>query len=192
MMNEKRKRVIGGAVVFLMVLVFLDRSGAFIMSPGGLASHREAYIQQAALYSAQRSLVEEREMWSEVYDDALYEWERMRSTFVQAGTREIAEEDLRERIAREIEDFGLILAQAVPVRTGPAPEGPIQIIELRLHFAARDPMQVYSVIDRIEHMTDLRIGVVSVEIKGPGIKQLPEQVDARMIIRAIAMIGRDF
>ncbi len=163
-------------------------------------SARERYLDAVALTQRQRALLDAAESWRAALAGAEQAWDSASRELVRARTVELAEATFRERVLAEVKDLRFSESSAnsvaVPVESNPASasggapaDAVVRAIGLRVDVRTDTPGEVYRLIDRIENLADVRAGVVGVQIKGPGLAQLPAEVTATIDVRAVALIG---
>lgn len=189
---SRRKTILGALVGVLLVAVVIDRAGLLRSGADDGApvdSRMAMYRSSAATLERQKRLIDRSEAWEAAADRAQDEWSELESRIVNAQTLDLAEEDLQERIASELDSFGMSVASRQPVSPELAEEEQLlRPIEVRIEFAADNPDKVYAFIDHIENLPDLLLNVRRVELRGPGMKGIPHQVDATLWIRALALV----
>lgn len=195
-----------GAVVLLGVAVAVSRFASGDADTDGssgeeVPSAKERYLDALALERRQRSLLDGADQWRSALASAEAAWELVRHELVRARTIELAEAGFRERILAEVKDlrFSESSANSVPVPAAtpaqptaqPGAAATVRAIGLRVDLRTDSPAEVYRLIDRIENLSDVRAGVVGVQIKGPGLAQTPGEVTATLDLRAVALIGTE-
>lgn len=175
-------------------------------------SMREQYLNALSLSRRQQSLIDAEEAWSRKLADTRSAWNEISRELVRGRTVELAEAGFRQRILAEVKDFKFTdgSANSVPVTPPAQPSGAVaaaqsppgalspadtaqsvRAIALRVEVRTDTPAEVYRLIDRIENLPDARAGVVSVQVRGPGLAQTPSEVSATLLVHAVALIGED-
>lgn len=200
-----------GAVVLLGALVAWRTfaSAPSESSDDAPLTKRDEYLQSAERAERDRALLANAQAWKSAAAAAAVQWDTARAEMVKGRTPELAEVSFRERVLAEIKDlkFTESSANSVPpagITPPPAPVQPtarpapasvptpsVRVIALKVDVRTDSPAEVYRLIDRLENLSDLRAGVVSLQIKGPGLAQIPAEVSATLQVHALALIGED-
>lgn len=188
-------------VVVLLGLAVVFRGSLF----GGAAEQsvseeptlRERYLADVELTERHERLAAESQRWVEAQRVIEDQWTVASRELVRGRTIELAEAGFRERVLAEVKDLKFLessanaIAQAAaPITPGQVPS-PIRPVALRLEVRTDAPEDVYRLIDRLEHLPDMRASVGSVQINGPGLAQVLGEVRATIQINALALVGEE-
>lgn len=191
-MKSERKRLVLMAAIgsALAALVLADRLTA-TQDPAGEAPSRAAELRsQTDLVSRMRLFIDNEEQWRSAHASALDAWERVRPRLIAATTAELANAQLQRKIAAIVADVGVTLAAtSAPSVETPTNELPLRIIGLTLSIKAPTTEQLYSFIDRIEHMPDAWTHISRLQAQGP--RRIPTTgiQDVQLELEALAWIG---
>jgi hypothetical protein len=188
-----RRRVLLILFALLAIAVLIDRTG--------LANSREAvgandqYSLANAQLERQLELIASRgEVESEI-EDLREAWMRIRPGVVTARTIELAPAALRERVRREILAAGvrdlLILSEEVLLDDSAADATGLVPMRIRVSFDIEDSEGLYRAIDRIERSDGLLARVADLTLRGGGLNEASQQVNATVSIDTVVMIGDD-
>lgn len=189
----RSQTILLAVVALLVVLVGLDRAGAFAKGAQE-GSLRAAYADKAALVARQEALVADKDLWGGVALRAEAEWRDASMRILHARSRDLAEEDLYERVGAEIRALGSSVNgwRAVePAQRDEDGEGSrVQRVEVSVDFETASTDALFALVDKLENMQDLWARVVSVEIDGPGAMDLEDaRLDVTVRVSAIASIA---
>ncbi len=194
--------VLGGVVLYRQFAGAPSAEAATDAEP----SARERYLDALAQTDRQKGLLESAARWREALAATRESWDRASRELVRGRTQELAEAGFRERVLAEVKDLKFAESSANTVKIeatvatggaggtaapspGAAAPAAVRPIGLKVDVRTDSPAEVYRLIDRLEHMPDARAGVVSVEVKGPGLAQALGEVNATITVHALALIG---
>lgn len=199
-----RQRAMLGAIGALALAVIADRAGlwrpgALLASGGDGGPAAERYAALEGIVAAQKRLAAERDTWKKAAADAAAQWAKLRERVIVAPSVDLAEGRLRDEVNREAQALGFetptaaSLGAAAPAGDAKSPaKGPVlRVVGLRLEFGAEKPEPVYTLIDRLENLPSIAAAITLLELKGPGVVQLPHRIDVTIELRALAAIGEE-
>lgn len=186
--------MLAGAAGLLAVVVVGDRLGWFA---GGAradeAGAQGGYVAALAAYEDEASVIRARGDWAATAERARAGWARVGAGLVRGATVELAETRFREAALGAMSDIPLISPARVSyVRDGAAATGlGVRALKLTVAFDAPTPRDAYTIIDRLEHLPDVRARIESLRIEGPGRMQAAEQVSVMLTLSSAAWIGSE-
>ncbi|MCA9311734.1 MAG: hypothetical protein KDA21_11050 [Phycisphaerales bacterium] len=198
-MNGRQRTILLAVIMGVLgLLVVFDRMGGSApeeSEESGLAAARDAYVREAMALERERTEVAQREAWERVVSEARARRGQLDDQLLVGQTRELAAEELRNRVKRAMRELGLnengLRAQTLPVTGQNAADTPIQVISSEIAFVHSDPAVVYQLIERLENLSGVRTMISSVKITGPGRALKPAQIDVNLTIHALALIGKE-
>ncbi|MEM8834394.1 MAG: hypothetical protein AAGD00_01110 [Planctomycetota bacterium] len=191
MTNDRvRKGVMLGVVLLLVALVGVDRLGLLTPDDDAPASARSAFLVEASALESDRALVDARPAWASLARETDEQIARLQTIALSERTPELAQGRMRDMVVAAVTQLGLDRPRtsAVDLTRANAERERVQIIALRVDLTATNPREIFSVIDRLENMREPRLHVASVELSGPGLAQIPRQVDATLRVEAIVLL----
>ncbi len=194
MSGSTRTAVLLTATVLLLGAVMADRAGLVDRVLGAGGASEEPYLVKAQLVADQEALIAERSAWERAAAEARRMLEGMGERVIHAPSVSLAENELRERVRREMESVGLTLASSVsatPSLAGTVGEQGVHRVGLTLSLITDDPLLVTRLVDLLENMNDLVTSIERVELRGPGAMQARPQLEATITIMGLAIINGD-
>lgn len=201
---SKAPLLLGTVVILGAVVAWRSFAGSPSEAESDLPpTPREAYLDAADRAQRDAALLRNADAWKDAARAAAGQWDLARAEMVKGRTQELAEVSLRERVLAEIKDLKFIESSAnsvaatgaPPASSGGAAASPVsptvRVIALKVDVRTDTPAEVYRLIDRLENLSDLRAAVTSVQVKGPGLAQIPAEVSATLNVQALALIGED-
>ncbi len=193
----RRQQGMLGVIGVLAVVVGADRAGVLARGEPGEDSAAARHGALAELVEAQRSLVSQRESWAKALAQAESEWGSLRARVIAAESIDLAEARLRDEVNQLAKSLGFETPTAAPLSAsqgsreaapGAASRG-VRVVGLRIEFGAEKPEDIYTLVDRLENLPTLATNISMIELRGPGIVQLPRRVEVAIELQAIAVIG---
>jgi hypothetical protein len=190
--------LLGGVVLYRN---FFSNTASAAEEADAAPTPRERYLEELSLSRRQQALADQAEQWNAALERARGAWDSASREMVRGRTLELAEAGFRERVLAEVKDLKFSDSSAntqrveAPAAAAPLPVAPasgtasVRTIGLKVDVRTDSPAEVYRLIDRLENMPDARAGVVSVELRGPGLAQTPGEVNASITVQALALIG---
>lgn len=192
-----RQRGMLAAIGVLAVVVGADRAGLFARGEPSDDSAAARYGALAELVEAQRSLVSQRESWQRALAQSESEWDSLRTRVIAAESVDLAEGRLRDEVNQLTKSLGFDTPTAAPLSAsqgsreaspGASSRG-VRVVGLRIEFGAEKPEDIYTLVDRLENLPTLATNISMIELRGPGIVQMPRRVEVAIELQAIAVIG---
>lgn len=177
----------------LALAVLIDRTGMAKDEPTNSASDR--YSLASAQLDRQLDLIASRGAVESDIEELREAWMRIRPGVVSARTVELAPAALRERVRREILMAGvrdlLILSEQVLLDDSEAQPTGLVPMRIRVSFDIEDSEGLYRAIDRIERSDGVLARISDLTLRGGGLNEASQRVNATMSIDTVVLIGDD-
>lgn len=189
-----RRRVLLILLALLALAVLIDRTG-LAKSSEDASGASDRYSLASAQLDRQLELIASRGAVESEIEDLREAWMRVRPGVVAARTVELAPAALRERVRREMVAAGvrdlLILSEEV-LLDGSGEDGTGLVpMRIRVSFDIEDSEGLYRTIDRIERSDSLLARIADLSLRGGGLNEASQRVNATLSIDTVVLIGED-
>jgi len=188
-----RRRVLLILLALLALAVLIDRTGLAKSEQASGASDR--YLLASAQLDRQLELIASQGAVESEIESLSEAWLRIRPGVVSARTVELAPAALRDRVRRELVAAGvrdlLILSEQVLLDGSGADGTGLIPMRIRVSFDIEDSEGLYRTIDRVERSDNLLARVSELTLRGGGLNEASQRVNATLSIDTVVLIGDD-